>query len=474
MRLFVVAGLLVALIQAAPVPEVEDDVADAAKSGVDKAAEGLKDARHALGNLGAAAKEKLNAGAEAVVRKLTPVRTYVYTATGQFITAFGNISDKTASMLAPPFRIEARLHTKVDRARRQPEVHPNSWPNGNQYNDYRSVDQQREQQMMEQRRQQQMREHQQRQQQERAYQERMRQHEEEARRRACNPRQPPPPAPQTRRKNCGPRRVQEFRQPQTQPAPPPPPPTHPPRRRNCRPRTNPTHPPPIHAPQVVCRPAAPPPPPPQPQRRNGCQPRQPQPPPTYPPYPQQQYPRSNGCQPAPPPPQPQQQRTACRPAPPPPQPQPYYTNGCQQRTTRGDSRNNEFRASTGCVAPMSSSSASANCEGSVKVVSVNAAGVVEHYMYKTGKDAGEVLATFATHMRDQFHAAAGRLEQASSKVADSAQNAAAAVGNAASSAKDSAAHGLQKTGEAIGAVGQGVKDTAAGAAEWTGQMFGYK
>ncbi|KAL6740487.1 hypothetical protein Aduo_013838 [Ancylostoma duodenale] len=99
MRLFVIAGLLVALIQAAPVPEVEDDVADAAKSGVDKAADGLKDARHALGNLGAAAKDKLNAGAEAVVRKLTPVRTYVYTATGQFITAFGNISDKTATML---------------------------------------------------------------------------------------------------------------------------------------------------------------------------------------------------------------------------------------------------------------------------------------------------------------------------------------------------------------------------------------
>ncbi|KIH55143.1 hypothetical protein ANCDUO_14704, partial [Ancylostoma duodenale] len=318
---------------------------------------------------------------------------------------------------APPFRIEARLHTKVDRARRQ-QVHPNSWPNGNQYNDYRS---------------------------------------------------PPPPEPQTRRKNCGPRRAQEFRQPQTQPAPPPPPPTHPPRRRNCRPRTNPTHPPPIHAPQVICRPAAPPPPPPQPQRRNGCQPRQPQPPPTYPPYPQQQYPRSNGCQPAPPPPQPQ--RTACRPAPPPPQPQPpqpYYSNGCQQRTARGDStRNNEFRASTGCVAPMSSSSsASADCEGSVKVVSVNAAGVVEHYMYKTGKDAGEVLATFATHMRDQFHAAAGRLEQASSKVADSAQNAATAVGNTATSAKDRAAHGLQKTGEAIGAVAEGVKETAAGAAEW--------
>lgn len=278
---------------------------------------------------------------------------------------------------APPFRLEARLHTLVDRQRRQ-YVQPNGWPsssqpydrsNGIDYRastvDYRSNggNDQRARAAHEQQ-----------------YQERLRQQMEEARRRAaCNPRPPPPapPVPQTRR-NCPPRRPppQELRLP----------PTPPPQliRRNCRPRTTTYPPPPVHAPQVICRPAAPAPPPPpqpQPQRRTNCV----RPPPTHPPRPQPPQQQYFNCQPTPPP----QQRVPCYPAPPAPQAVRY---DCQpQRLPRGeDNRSNEFRASPGCVAPASATGPN-DCVGSVKIVSVNAAGVVEHYMYKTGKDVGEVV-----------------------------------------------------------------------------------
>ncbi|PIO62718.1 hypothetical protein TELCIR_15710 [Teladorsagia circumcincta] len=264
---------------------------------------------------------------------------------------------------APPFRLEARLQTLVDRQRRQ-HVQPNGgWPNGqndqqvqwpdNQY-DQRARDDQRRAY-------------------EQQYQDRLRQQQEEARRRAaCNPR-PPPPAPQTRR-NCPPRRTQELR------LPPTPPPV--PIRRNCRPRTPPTHPPPVYARHVNCRPSTPPPPPaPQPQRRMNCIPASP----TYPPQPQYFH-----CPPAATYP-PQPQRVPCYPAPPPQQPAQYNTGCIPQRLPRGDEagRDNEFRASSGCIAP--ESSRPEDCEGSVKIVSVDAAGKVVHYMYKTARDANQVL-----------------------------------------------------------------------------------
>uniref|UniRef100_A0A0N4WGD1 Senescence domain-containing protein n=1 Tax=Haemonchus placei TaxID=6290 RepID=A0A0N4WGD1_HAEPC len=289
---------------------------------------------------------------------------------------------------------------------------------------------------------------------EQQYQDRLRQQQDEARRRAsCNPRpQPPPPAPQ-RRRNCLPRRTQELR------LPPTPPPV--PIRRNCRPRTDPPTypPPPVYARRVNCRPTTTPRPPlptPPPQRRTNCIP-------TYTPQRQQYY----NCQPTYPP---QPQRTPCYPSPPPQQPVPY--NGCiPQRPSRSDDagRGNEFRASPGCIAAPVPSRPD-DCEGSVKIVSVNAAGKIEHYLYQSARDANEVL------------------EQVGGKVADTAQGLAGsvvgAVGNAATSVKDHAAQGLQKTGEVIGGTlqktgevigdaGAAVKDTASGAAHWTGPFSKY-
>ncbi|KAK6035192.1 hypothetical protein COOONC_27306, partial [Cooperia oncophora] len=323
---------------------VEDDVANTVKSGVDHAADAVKTAKHGVADAGESARGTLASAVEAV---------------------------------APPFRIEARLHTLVDRQRRQ-HVQPNGgWPNSqdnqraqwpSNQDDQRARDEQRRAY-------------------EQQYQDRLRQQQEEARRRAaCNPRPPPPPAPQPRR-NCQSRRTQELR------LPPTPPPV--PIRRNCRPRPSPTYPPPPVHQRVNCRPTSPPPPPPpQPQRRPNCIPRTP----TYPP-PQQQY---YNCLPAPTYPS-QPQPVPCYPSPAPQQPI-RYTGCIPQRLPRGDEpgRGNEFRASDGCISPVIN--LPDDCEGSVKIVSVDAAGKVVHYMYKTAKDANQVL------------------EQVGGKVADSTQN----------------------------------------------------
>nr|CDJ94396.1 unnamed protein product [Haemonchus contortus] len=82
-------GLLVAFTDTAPVPEVENDVAETVKSGVDKAAHAVTKARQNAADAVSSAEGKLNTVVEAVVRKMEPVRTYVYTASGQFINAIG-------------------------------------------------------------------------------------------------------------------------------------------------------------------------------------------------------------------------------------------------------------------------------------------------------------------------------------------------------------------------------------------------
>ncbi|KAJ1367484.1 hypothetical protein KIN20_028402 [Parelaphostrongylus tenuis] len=108
----------------------------------------------------------------------------------------------------------------------------------------------------------------------------------------------------------------------------------------------------------------------------------------------------------------------------------------------------EFRSSPDLV---TSPPTNFDCEGSVKIVSVNADGVVEHYTYKTGKDVGEVP------------------DKVSGKVADraenTAENTAERVGDAADDAKEHASRGLSKTGEALGDAGVAVKDAAVGVAE---------
>ncbi|KAK5968883.1 hypothetical protein GCK32_018555, partial [Trichostrongylus colubriformis] len=298
--------------------------------------------------------------------------------------------------VSPPFRLEARLNTLVDRQRRQ-YIQPNvGWPSTQDQRATQWPTSQYDQRAREE----------QRRAYEQQYQDRLRQQQEEARRRAaCNPRPQPPPAPQTR-KNCLPRRTQEFR---LAPTPPPVP-----IRRNCRPRTIPTHPPPVYTPRHTnCRPTtpAPPPPPPQPQRRTNCIPVYP----TYPPQPQQYY----NCPPTYPP---QPQSVPCYPSPPLQQPVSYYPGCIPQSLPRGDQtdRRNEFRASPGCIAPVVSRPE--DCEGSVKIVSVDAAGKVQHYLYKTARDANQVLATVASNVRQAFHQAAGRIEQGGGKVADSTQN----------------------------------------------------
>ncbi|KAE9421786.1 hypothetical protein Angca_000725, partial [Angiostrongylus cantonensis] len=156
-------------------------------------------------------------------------------------------------------------------------------------------------------------------------------------------------------------------------------------RNNCRQRT-PTQPPLIRVPKRICKPAMPSvSPTPQLQRRSNCI--QQRHTPKYPPLTGKCKVAYNII--------PQTQRVTCRP--PLASAKPVYNNGCiPQHVPRDEdpgSRSKEFRAGSDYTAAITSATPAdfRDCEGSVKIVSVNAAGVVEHYMYRTGKDVGEVL-----------------------------------------------------------------------------------
>ncbi|VDM60784.1 unnamed protein product [Angiostrongylus costaricensis] len=259
---------------------------------------------------------------------------------------------------APPFRIEARLQSLVDRSRRQ-HVQPDNgkWPI-NQYDPlngfYQSIGNSHDS-------------HDNKRAYESEYQEWLRsQQHDDGQRPVLIPGQPVPVF-QTRR-NCLPRQPQSAGQ-----------------RNNCRQRT-PTQPPLIRVSKRICRPAMPSvSPTPQFQRRSNCI--QQRHTPTYPPLTGKCKVVYNII--------PQTQRVTCRP--PLTSTKPVYNNGCIPQLVPRDedpgSRSKEFRAGSDYTAAITSSTPTnfRDCEGSVKIVSVNAAGVVEHYMYRTGKDVGEVL-----------------------------------------------------------------------------------
>ncbi|VDL77612.1 unnamed protein product [Nippostrongylus brasiliensis] len=87
MRLLVVvlAALLAAVSHAAPVPALEDVVADIAKTDVDRVRNLAKQSKEVVVKVG----EKLGGAAEAVAKIAEPLKSFAYTAASAALTTLG-------------------------------------------------------------------------------------------------------------------------------------------------------------------------------------------------------------------------------------------------------------------------------------------------------------------------------------------------------------------------------------------------